>query len=255
MRYLRRARWPRAFTLIELLVVIAIIAILAAILFPVFAQAREKARQATCQSNLKQIGNAMMMYVQDYDETLGFNYHYNLARTQLWWWEDDIQPYCKSYNVVYCPSSPAGQIYNNAGGGLRAGFLPTWPERFRYGYIANTASFNPGPNHCATVKPGGSCNPPLASCGGNCTSGVSMATIDAPASTLLVTEGWTKEIWRIDTTTAWINRPGYIPTAIDTKANNTLEQRHSDMHNLLYADGHVKSAKKTTWQMWTREDD
>src|SRR3712207_1141350 len=59
----------RAFTLIELLVVIAIIAILAAILFPVFAQAREKARQATCQSNLKQIGTAFQMYATDYDGT------------------------------------------------------------------------------------------------------------------------------------------------------------------------------------------
>ncbi|NCO34930.1 MAG: hypothetical protein AUJ92_00850 [Armatimonadetes bacterium CG2_30_59_28] len=61
-------RRDKGFTLIELLVVIAIIAILAAILFPVFARAREKARTASCQSNLKQIGLAMMMYVQDFDE-------------------------------------------------------------------------------------------------------------------------------------------------------------------------------------------
>src|SRR5690348_11021219 len=70
-RTVRRAR--RAFTLIELLVVIAIIAILAAILFPVFAQAREAARKATCQSNLKQIGSGLLMYIQDYDETYPVN--------------------------------------------------------------------------------------------------------------------------------------------------------------------------------------
>src|ERR671934_1073768 len=64
-----RTELRSGFTLIELLVVIAIIAILAAILFPVFAQAREKARQAGCLSNLKQIGTATMLYVQDYDET------------------------------------------------------------------------------------------------------------------------------------------------------------------------------------------
>src|SRR5437899_3579592 len=68
----------RAFTLIELLVVIAIIAILAAILFPVFAQAREKARQASCISNLKQIGMGIMQYVQDFDETYPCNWYVSL---------------------------------------------------------------------------------------------------------------------------------------------------------------------------------
>src|SRR5918998_2824420 len=72
-RFAQIRRKFKAFTLIELLVVIAIIAILAAILFPVFAQARAKARAAACLSNFKQIGNALMMYTQDYDETLPFH--------------------------------------------------------------------------------------------------------------------------------------------------------------------------------------
>ena len=72
MRLSARSAW-RGFTLIELLVVIAIIAILAAILFPVFAQAREKARGAACLSNVKQLGLALQMYAQDYDETLPNN--------------------------------------------------------------------------------------------------------------------------------------------------------------------------------------
>src|SRR5690349_3905542 len=72
----RSSRVRRGFTLIELLVVIAIIAILAAILFPVFAQAREKARQSSCLSNMKQIGSALLMYVQDYDEVWPPSYYY-----------------------------------------------------------------------------------------------------------------------------------------------------------------------------------
>ena len=73
---MQRARMRASgFTLIELLVVIAIIAILAAILFPVFAQAREAARKSSCQSNLKQIANGVMMYSQDYDETMPLSFH------------------------------------------------------------------------------------------------------------------------------------------------------------------------------------
>src|SRR5690242_14717153 len=85
-----RSHPQKGFTLIELLVVIAIIAILAAILFPVFAQAREKARQITCVSNEKQINLAVSMYVQDYDETYPFAWGY------LGGWYDTIDPYIKT---------------------------------------------------------------------------------------------------------------------------------------------------------------
>ena len=95
----------RGFTLIELLVVIAIIAILASILFPVFAQAREKARTTACVSNGKQMGLALTMYAQDYDETFprvytangGVN---NAARD----WKNDIEPYVKNRDVFRCPT-------------------------------------------------------------------------------------------------------------------------------------------------------
>jgi prepilin-type N-terminal cleavage/methylation domain-containing protein/prepilin-type processing-associated H-X9-DG protein len=103
----------RAFTLIELLVVIAIIAILAAILFPVFARARENARRASCLSNMKQMGLGFMMYVQDYDESYPFYQHtdgtvpetgwwYN---ANLWYWMNSIYPYVKNSQIFRCPSS------------------------------------------------------------------------------------------------------------------------------------------------------
>ncbi len=96
-----------AFTLIELLVVIAIIAILAAILFPVFAQAREKARQASCQSNMKQLGTAMLMYEQDYDDTVPCYVNKTtvsatLAASQFW--ANALEPYVKLRQLWYCPS-------------------------------------------------------------------------------------------------------------------------------------------------------
>lgn len=102
-----KKRWG-GFTLIELLVVIAIIAILAAILFPVFAQARERARQASCASNLRQIGSAFLQYRQEYDEVFPT---YNWGRTTdiPWWWA--VQPFLKSGQVMQCPSAADGNSY------------------------------------------------------------------------------------------------------------------------------------------------
>ncbi len=95
----------KGFTLIELLVVIAIIAILAAILFPVFARAREKARQTSCLSNLKQLGLATQMYTQDYDELLVLRY-YDVAPdwTLRINWYTALEPYIKNTNIYKCPS-------------------------------------------------------------------------------------------------------------------------------------------------------
>ena len=102
-KWLRQA--TRAFTLIELLVVIAIIALLAAILFPVFGRARENARRSSCQSNLKQIGLGILQYTQDYDETLPHG-AWLYATGQEARWRQIVQPYVKSTQLFKCPSNP-----------------------------------------------------------------------------------------------------------------------------------------------------
>jgi prepilin-type N-terminal cleavage/methylation domain-containing protein len=130
------ARRASGFTLIELLVVIAVIAILAAILFPVFAQAREKARQTTCLSNCKQWGNAFMMYEQDHDETyplafgwaptLGWAWNKSHQVPPAWdpavagdrlllypvHWANSVQPYLRNYGVYACPSGSEVRLFD-----------------------------------------------------------------------------------------------------------------------------------------------
>ncbi len=142
-----------AFTLIELLVVIAIIAILAAILFPVFAQARGKARQTTCASNIKQLSTGMLMYVQDYDETFPMTLFNNASASSVtspWdatptsapdarksFWSNAVQPYIKNWQVFSCPSatderSDVFNVTNEQAGGITFsytfnGYLNAYP--------------------------------------------------------------------------------------------------------------------------------
>lgn len=129
----------RGFTLIELLVVIAIIAILAAILFPVFAKAREKARQASCQSNLKQLALGIGMYVQDYDETFPFTVDWTISGS-YWGWHDMIYPYVKNAQVFDCPSAPSniGGLSYLPNAVLPPGGLVWWSKNVpRSGYCIN----------------------------------------------------------------------------------------------------------------------
>ncbi len=111
------------FTLVELLVVIAIIAIIAGLLFPVFAQARDRARQAACLSNLHQIGLAIRMYMQDYDGAIFLHHPYEadvrangnaIERARETPWTVLLYPYVRNHSVYFCPSDPVGHPKNQA---------------------------------------------------------------------------------------------------------------------------------------------
>jgi len=146
-----------AFTLIELLVVIAIIAILAAILFPVFAKVREKARQTSCASNMKQLGLGIVQYLQDNDETFAMgnpNYGYTGG------WAHPIIPYLKSVDVYKCPNDPTH--YAPAGGGV-------WQD---VSYAMNDSLLGDGNRDS----------------GGNNPRVTAMAALNAPASTVMLCE-------------------------------------------------------------------
>jgi prepilin-type N-terminal cleavage/methylation domain-containing protein/prepilin-type processing-associated H-X9-DG protein len=127
----------KGFTLIELLVVVAIISLLAAILFPVFARARENARRASCMSNLKQIALGFRMYIQDYDEKLptwngSSATSANVTASNTYGWADSLQPYLKSTQIFQCPSdSSSANSFTSALGGLtpdpsKSGYTDYW---------------------------------------------------------------------------------------------------------------------------------
>jgi prepilin-type N-terminal cleavage/methylation domain-containing protein/prepilin-type processing-associated H-X9-DG protein len=232
-----------AFTLIELLVVIAIIAILAAILFPVFAKAREKARQASCISNLKQCGIAISQYTQDYDETLPSRKIGTIAGQPDMNWRAAIHPYTKSADVYTCMSNP-----DKDAPALDPGYGV--PMAYRTSYSANGIDFNITEGAPYTAFGG---TPPMqrgfGSVNGVARVPVGLASIVRPAECLLVTEQ--KAI------------PGTPPggfsyLALEFANFGDLMFGHMGMPNILFADGHVKSMKPTRtarpYNMWVIEE-
>lgn len=287
-------RRGKGFTLIELLVVIAIIAILAAILFPVFAQAREKARAASCLSNTKQMGLAMMMYAQDNDEIFCGSYSFPNTWNSCpqFTWADLIQPYVKNVQLFSCPSgqftyatdsgrlgcAPIEQMYGTPALGSTArpwklGYF------FNEGYNDNTAS-----KYC----PNGDTDPLGCGCyqGMHAPScayspavndavmdlGTSMAAIEEPANLIALFDGATYsgsgESSNSGTAAAFryprdmdVEVDGYGVSYVGsgTYINNVkvgrTAKRHTGTFNAIFSDGHSKALRKSSPGMWTRQAD
>ncbi|MES1227496.1 MAG: DUF1559 domain-containing protein [Armatimonadota bacterium] len=196
-------RSTSAFTLIELLVVIAIISILAAILFPTFAKAREKARQTSCLSNEKQIGLAIMQYTQDYDECLPERINGSSN------WKMVMDTYVKSTAVYKCPSNPRNDV-------------PDLENSFPVSYSANRGVV-PGPNHGPFVD-----NPDV----------VGLGDIQSPASVVAIVEATMRfSDFRVDRPEDAENRNDNI-----TPSGN-LFAGHTGFTNFLFMDGHVKAMR------------
>ncbi len=219
--------YHQGFTLIELLVVIAIIAILAAILFPVFARARENARRSSCQSNLKQIGLGLMQYVQDYDEIMPMNSTNEPAGGA---WMDKIQPYIKSYQLFKCPSDTNAAVP---------------------GYNTGVTSY--GVNMVGYNESGGNPNGPPIS---QANKPVAMAAIQSASTTLFAmdcNDFQMKSVWAdLVQSELAINT-----TASPRTMGGGAIERHLDTLNTLWCDGHVKAVKldllrtPTTSGNWT----
>jgi prepilin-type N-terminal cleavage/methylation domain-containing protein/prepilin-type processing-associated H-X9-DG protein len=224
----------KAFTLIELLVVIAIIAILAAILFPVFARARENARRASCQSNLKQIGLGMMMYTQDYDEKYPYVWRgpyspalqmdYNSGTSTYFTWADAIYPYTKSIQLLQCPS------------------LQVTQSTMGYNVTPTTYMIN---QHKA----------PTSDASDVGFQAISISRVDSPSTTILGYDyygnmdsgGWTIDGTRVNDLVELLNGI----SATYEASYGTKVHRHLDGTNILWADGHVKWLKQVTQAQFT----
>ncbi len=195
----------RGFTLIELLVVIAIIAILAAILFPVFAKAREKARQTACLSNTKQLAIGLLMYCQDFDDELPYQFNSDGYPGYTWYryWYETAEPYIKNTQIFSCPSSG-----------------------FKYSFTGNRASdYGWNQNHLPYRYPYGARN---------------MATIKKPAEVMMFCDSQPS-----GAPVTWDNRMyTYCPIEYMGTANeylcNSVSNRHNDGANVALWDGHSK---------------
>ena len=221
-RQFRRPSPDKGFTLIELLVVIAIIAILAAILFPVFAKARENARRASCQSNLKQIGLGIAQYTQDYDETFPLteqdagNAPYFDANGVSMSFDLTIQPYVKSMQILRCPSDTRSQIYAN---------LPGYGANVRRSYaMARYLKVEGG------------------------RAGKNLAEIAAPAVTVFAGErrgcgNGQPGQWYLCGIFDAVDKAAAVGYAELWQGPPGTEMIHIGTSNILYVDGHVKAIK------------
>lgn len=254
-----RVRRRRGFTLIELLVVIAIIAILAAILFPVFAQAREKARQTTCTSNLKQVGMGVLMYAQDHDECYPLGAYNTDATIAVVMWYDLVEPYTKAGAAgVKLPTTAAGRKYaafwacpsienhtvpKQAGDPDPSSFAP---ELFSpsYSYLCN-----------GNLMPFFNRN--FASFGFFPGQPTSMAKVNAPAQVVLATHGWgyINGTGGDDTNCTGVETGYPSGVGVTSPLGNASQYcgarfQHSGGTNYLLADGHAKWFKgpSTSWR-------
>jgi prepilin-type N-terminal cleavage/methylation domain-containing protein/prepilin-type processing-associated H-X9-DG protein len=218
------------FTLIELLVVIAIIAILAAILFPVFAQAREKARSTSCLSNTKQIMTGIKMYTQDYDEQSLYNWYqardqFGVYRT----WMELINPYVKNAQVFYCPSgSKSASTYGATGCDIVTAnyIIPTWIPYDYYnwfGVVMFAGFVTPNPSGCATRT--------TAVC-------TSSEFVSSPAESAYMIEGY----MAVYKTTLSPDFGSACTIGFDVETNTKI-WRHSEGANIAFCDGHSKWSK------------